>query len=261
MRDSGQQQGPNASNERRDRLTPLDVQQKEFRVSFRGYNEREVDEFLDKVTEELQRYEAQLMRMRSERASLDPATLDLDAESQRILRDARDRADAIVREAEARAAGIPAATAGDARAAVAPYLNREREFLQSLGSLVQDHAQTIRTMVEEARRRTEGRTPASEEPSAAPASEEPSAATGAAAPESVASEPASADVPDTGTDTASTDPAATSASEAGEPSDVVLVADEDEAADDRVRATADRGEQQHEPEGARSLRDLFWGDD
>ena len=30
-------------------LTPLDIHNKEFRRSFRGYDEREVDEFLDRV--------------------------------------------------------------------------------------------------------------------------------------------------------------------------------------------------------------------
>nr|WP_046159912.1 DivIVA domain-containing protein [Caldanaerobacter subterraneus] len=33
-------------------LTPMDIHNKEFRRSFRGYNEEEVDEFLDKVMED-----------------------------------------------------------------------------------------------------------------------------------------------------------------------------------------------------------------
>ncbi len=37
------------------RLTPLDIQNKEFSRSFRGYNEEEVDEFLDRIVED---YEA-----------------------------------------------------------------------------------------------------------------------------------------------------------------------------------------------------------
>ncbi|MFO7151631.1 MAG: DivIVA domain-containing protein [Bacillota bacterium] len=32
-------------------LTPLDIQKKEFRKSFRGYSEEEVDDFLEKVTQ------------------------------------------------------------------------------------------------------------------------------------------------------------------------------------------------------------------
>ncbi|HEX6988369.1 MAG TPA: DivIVA domain-containing protein, partial [Bacillota bacterium] len=33
-------------------LTPLDIQNKEFGRSFRGYNEAEVDEFLDRIVRE-----------------------------------------------------------------------------------------------------------------------------------------------------------------------------------------------------------------
>jgi DivIVA domain-containing protein len=35
------------------RLTPVDVQQVQFRRALRGYDEQEVDDFLDRVTEEL----------------------------------------------------------------------------------------------------------------------------------------------------------------------------------------------------------------
>jgi cell division initiation protein len=251
------------------RLTPLDVQQKEFRVSFRGYNEREVDEFLDKVTEEIQRYEAELMRVRTERATFDPSTLDIDAESQRILREARERADAIVREAEARAAGIPTASATDTRAMVAPYLNREREFLQQLGTLVQGHAQTIKTMVEEARRRTE-RAAAHPEPAATPFEAPiavpppvPSPADDAA----TAGEPLFARRADETSDESPVE--AESSVEAGEPpgeaqaapdpkdGDVVVVGNERERP---VPAPIERGDERS-PEGARSLRELFWGED
>ena len=34
-------------------LTPVDVQQVQFRLAFRGYNEGDVDAFLDRITEEL----------------------------------------------------------------------------------------------------------------------------------------------------------------------------------------------------------------
>ena len=223
-------------DETRPRLTPLDVQQKEFRVSFRGYNEREVDEFLDSVTVELQRYEAEIMRLRSSPAMFDPAA-DPDGEADRIIRAARERADAIVREAEARASAITTAGAGDARAIVAPYLNREREFLQNLGSLVQEHAQTIKTMVDEARRRTEERAPAT-----APPSDD-----AAAVPEPSGSmEPSAADA-----ETPATEPAN------GETDVVVLGEDATDGAGDRNA----RREDERQPEGAHSLRELFWGED
>jgi len=143
-----------------DRLAPADVQNKEFGLSFRGYNEREVDEFLDRVTEDLAWYIDENRKLRSQLASsgyVDPAEWGANAEAAGadVLTRAKQEADRIVREAQARAASIGTAGASDRRAVVAPYLNREREFLRSLGGLVQEHAVTIKAMVEEARRRVE----------------------------------------------------------------------------------------------------------
>jgi cell division initiation protein len=229
------------SDDTRPRLTPADVQQKEFRVSFRGYNEREVDEFLDTVTVELQRFEAEIMRLRSSPAMFDPAA-DPDGEADRIVRAARERADAIVRDAEARAASITTAGAGDARSIVAPYLNRERDFLQGLGSLVQEHAQTIKTMVEEARRRSETPPAVEVRPSAVapppPAVEEP-------IPEpSAVSQPTQPDAP------------SETAPSPDVESDVVVL-----SGDDPSDVGDDAREGEREPEGVRSLRELFWGED
>ena len=48
------------------RITPVEIQQVEFRRSLRGYNEREVDQFLDDVTEEMARLYAESKRRREE---------------------------------------------------------------------------------------------------------------------------------------------------------------------------------------------------
>src|ERR671932_823663 len=48
------------------RITPIDIQQKEFRLAFRGYNEREVDEFLDQLTEEVARLHADNRRLQEQ---------------------------------------------------------------------------------------------------------------------------------------------------------------------------------------------------
>jgi DivIVA domain-containing protein len=139
------------------RLTPIDIQQKEFRLAFRGYNERDVDEFLDLVTEELAAREegGSLSNFAGQATAGDPTDAVRDAEEIR----ARARAEAkdIVRDAEAQAAAILASTgpgSADERAVLAPYLNRERDFLQSLGQLVQEHAEGVRRMVRMAAERT-----------------------------------------------------------------------------------------------------------
>jgi cell division initiation protein len=143
----------------RPRLTPIDVQQKEFRLAFRGYNERDVDEFLDLVTEELAAFTEENRRLQDHGdpnvGSLEGADVTwASREAEGILDRARADAASTVAEAEARAAAILAAAGAgpvDPRGVIAPYLNREREFLQSLGQLVQQHADSVRRMVRSAK--------------------------------------------------------------------------------------------------------------
>jgi DivIVA domain-containing protein len=113
------------------RITPQDVQQKEFRVARfgAGYRMREVDEFLDQVTDAMSALVAESERLR--RGSADPGS----------------------------ASGGPSAppslppSADDAgRTAVDAFLRREKGFLQDLGGLVQSHAEELRSMVREVRR-------------------------------------------------------------------------------------------------------------
>jgi DivIVA domain-containing protein len=158
------------------RITPLDVQQVEFRLAFRGYNERDVDAFLDRVTGDLSWYLEENQRLGAVPASAIasvPVAGDAAAartEAERILAGAREEAQEIVRRAERDAAAIRAAGAapGDPRAAVAPFLNREREFLQSLGALVQGHAEEVKAMVLALRARAEA---AAAAPAATPVTE------------------------------------------------------------------------------------------
>jgi len=134
------------------RVTPADVQQAEFRLAFRGYSERDVDAFLDRITEDMSFYMEENQRLRAG-AGLLPASPAGGGEADEIVARAREEAAAIVRRAEedaaaiGAAAGIGAGGAGDTRAVVAPFLNQEREFLQSLGTLVQGHAEEIKQMV------------------------------------------------------------------------------------------------------------------
>jgi DivIVA domain-containing protein len=138
------------------RITPIEVQQVEFRLAFRGYNERDVDAFLDRITEDLTAYIEENERVRAGGAvPSGPSASEGEGEDARgqadaIVARAREEAAGIVRAAEQRAAAIAAsgsAGPGDPRAAVAPFLSREREFLQNLGGLVQGHAEEIKQMV------------------------------------------------------------------------------------------------------------------
>jgi DivIVA domain-containing protein len=222
------------------RITPVDIQQVEFRLAFRGYNERDVDAFLDRITEDLASYVGENGQLRG---GMGPATVgqvsvgDGSAEADAILSRAREEAAAIVRRAEQEAAAIRGSTGarGDARAAVAPFLNTEREFLQSLGSLVQTHAEEIKKMVLSLRAREESASGAGErEPKPAPA------VAGAA---SVAEIRERIGVPE-GSDT----------DQAGPVDSPVLIESATEPAYSTEGAPANEGRE-------RSLRELFWGED
>lgn len=229
------------------RVTPEDVQQVEFRLAFRGYNERDVDAFLDRVTEDLAWYVEENQRLRTGTAtpSAPGGTGAAHAEAEQIIAAARAEAARILGEAEARAA-VTGVAPGDARTAVAPFLNTEREFLQSLGALVQEHAEEIKQMVLTLREKAEGSTPP------APGAEGPAdalQAPGAASDSTAAQEPERAEKPET-------------AREAGdafapiEPPDSPEVAD---AEQDPVSEPA--AAQLRRDSGDRSLRELFWGED
>jgi DivIVA domain-containing protein len=137
----------------RTRLTPVDIQQKVFRLAFRGYNERDVDEFLDHVTEDLAALHEENKRLREQLtegggagAGGGPAARQ---QAEAIVRQAREHAARLIGDAERRTAGM-APEAGDLRAP-SSYLVREREFLQTLASLVQEHARTLKEQARRAR--------------------------------------------------------------------------------------------------------------
>ena len=160
------------------RITPEEVQQVEFRLAFRGYNERDVDAFLDRITEGLSSYREELEGLRSGSGLPLAAAAGSTGDADAIVARARAEADEIVRRAQEQAAGIRAAAgagSGDARGAVAPFLNKEREFLQSLGGLVQTHAEEIKQMVMAIRERAEASASSEAPRSAAPISSAPDA--------------------------------------------------------------------------------------
>ena len=141
------------------RITPVEIQQVEFRLAFRGYNERDVDSFLDRVTEDLSSYLEENQRLQAAPGVVRLPEEGATDEAEDIVVRAREEAAAIIRRAEDEAAAIRAAAgagaSGDARPAIAPFLNKEREFLQGLGSLVQSHAEEIKGMVLALRARSE----------------------------------------------------------------------------------------------------------
>jgi DivIVA domain-containing protein len=235
------------------KITPLDIQQKEFRVSrFGGYRMRDVDEFLDKLTEVVSGLVDENARLRRQAGDApvvgSPDLDDVARQADEIIQRARDEAARIAAETRARATAPVAGTDED-RAAVKAFLNQERAFLQELAGLVQGHAETVKGMAKGARRPEVADAPAPE-----PVPEPPSAPDASAPP---AVEPSQEDE----------GPAAGDADE-GPTDRVVEIADADvtqamPAPDERTELAQSRPSagQERTGEGDPSLRELFWGEE
>src|SRR5436190_8233694 len=158
-----------------DTVTPADIQQKEFGVSrFGGYRMRDVDEFLDQVTVSMTKLSEDNERLRT--ASGLPPTPGIGApdladsarQADEMIERARAEAATIVREAREQAAAMSAAGGpgpDSTRAAVAPFLSQERDFLQQLATLVQGHAESVKGMAKASRAATAPSRPIEKAPS------------------------------------------------------------------------------------------------
>jgi len=238
------------------RITPLDIQQKEFRVSrFGGYRMRDVDEFLDQLTEVVTELVDENARLRRQAGAApivgSPDLDDVARQADEIIQRARDEAARIAADARSTsaAAATPAAGTDEDRAAVKVFLQQERAFLQELAALVQGHAETVKGMVKGARGQAaptlEPPAPPEIEPTPAPTEDEPAAG----------SEPPKTD--DVLLDVAASDDETTDR--------VVEIEDTDATqtmprADERTELAQTRPAGQ-EREGDASLRELFWGED
>jgi DivIVA domain-containing protein len=235
------------------KITPLDVQQKEFRVSrFGGYRMRDVDEFLDQLTEVLSGLVDENARLRRQAGAApvvgSPDLDDVARQADEIIQRARDEAARIAAEARARATAPVAGTDED-RAAVKAFLNQERAFLQELAGLVQGHAETVKGMAKGARR------PEAADAATAEPVREPPAAPDASAPPAV-DRPREDDAPAAGeADEDQTDR-------------VVEITDTDATQtmptpDERTKLAQSRPSagQERAGEGDPSLRELFWGEE
>jgi DivIVA domain-containing protein len=153
------------------RLTPSDVQQKEFGVTRvgGGYRMRDVDAFLDELTNSMTALVEENRRLKEQAGSGAmigaPDLEEVSRQADEIIRRAREEAAQIVRDATsatvaAGAVAADAATSDAGRAAISAFLLLEREFLQSLAGLVQGHAESVKGMAREARAAAQAPAPA-----------------------------------------------------------------------------------------------------
>lgn len=134
-------------------LTPEEVQQKEFAQQFRGYNEIEVDAFLDEVERELTRLLVENEDLRERLANAAAATAAAPpptAEGEELLRrtlvlaqrtadetvaSAKAEAERLMKDARAQADMLLTAAHEEARTAVADLDSRRTELEQQIDGL------------------------------------------------------------------------------------------------------------------------------
>ena len=66
------------------KVTPLDIQQKRFHVGFRGYDQTEVEMFLDLVRDEMEALLREVMELREFRQTYDERVRELTAKEETV---------------------------------------------------------------------------------------------------------------------------------------------------------------------------------
>ncbi len=125
-------------------LTPLDIHNKEFKKSFRGYDEKEVDEFLDQVVrdydtlskenaslkEQIQTMSIKLEQYRRLEETLQNTLVVAQETAEELKNTARKEAELVVREAQQEADRIAAVGEQRIRTLREQYETLQREFRQ-----------------------------------------------------------------------------------------------------------------------------------
>jgi cell division initiation protein len=141
-------------------ITPLDIQQKQFHVGFRGYERGEVDAFLDLVREEMESLLREVTELRDFRRAYDERLIQLQEKeelvkntivlAQKLAEDvkesARKEAALIVKDSELRSRQIMGNSQQEKvrmDAEVQELRRKKYHFLQDLKKVVQMHMELV----------------------------------------------------------------------------------------------------------------------
>ena len=141
-------------------ITPIEIQNKEFRRSFRGYNEEEVDEFLKIVTtdfetlykenmdlqEKIKLYQEQVSRYKSIEDTLNATLITAQSAAEDTCLAANKKAKIIVEEAQLQSKHIVDETNNRVLEMRKEYDNLVKEFkvfINRFKSLIEDEIETI----------------------------------------------------------------------------------------------------------------------
>lgn len=142
-------------------VTPIDIQQKKFHIGLRGYDRKEVDEFLNLVRDEMEGLIRELTDLREFRKTYDERMQEYrDREStlkntlvttQKLAEDlklnARREGEVILKDAQVRAQQI-IAKAQEEKVSLDTQINelrrRKHHFLQDMKKTIQTHLEMVR---------------------------------------------------------------------------------------------------------------------
>jgi cell division initiation protein len=142
------------------RLTPIDIQQKRFHVVFRGFEQTEVEVFLDLVRDEMETLFREVMELREFRQSYDERLRELtDREetvkntmlmTQKLMEDQKDNARreaaVIIKDAEVRSLQFMI-NAQDEKAKLEVEIQelkrRKHHFLQDIKKVIEMHREMV----------------------------------------------------------------------------------------------------------------------
>ncbi len=141
-------------------ITPLDIQQKKFHISFRGYARKEVDEFLDLVRDEMenlvreatelrefrQAYDERMQEFKEREETLKNTMVTTQKLAEDLKENARREAAVIVKDAEVRGQqGIARAQEEKIRleAEIHELRRRRHHAIQDLKKVLQMHLEMV----------------------------------------------------------------------------------------------------------------------
>lgn len=141
-------------------ITPLDIQQKRFHTGFRGYEQTEVDNFLDLVREEMEELMREVTELREFRETYDQRMSELNEReetvkstmimTQKLADDIRDNAkkeaELMIRDTEARSREIISSAQQEKvrlEADILELKRRKHHFLEDIKKVIQMHLEMV----------------------------------------------------------------------------------------------------------------------
>lgn len=142
------------------KITPIDIQQVSFGVRFRGYNRKEVDNFLDllahdyemlikesqEIKEKTASLEIQIMELKKKEATLNSTLIAVQKVVEEMKQNAQKEVDLLIKEAELKAEEITQGAQGERLRLQSEIKDLQRQkilFLEKIRSVLRTFEKTV----------------------------------------------------------------------------------------------------------------------